>query len=79
MFRKLITILLFCVCAYRLGSPIGAGGACCASAVSSSVMITARKFLTTSSKGLAPKALEYRNSNYCILRFKRKNIKRDQV
>ena len=43
---------------YLEGSSILIGGACWAKAFSNSDITTARKFLMTSSKGLAPKALE---------------------
>ena len=48
---------------YRVGSVAGAGGACWARAVSSSFMITDRKFFSTSSNGLAP------NDLICKMRF----------
>ena len=50
---------------YLEGSSILIGGACWAKAFSNSDITTARKFLMTSSKGLAPKALETGLSQKC--------------
>ena len=67
-----------------VGSSIFIGGACCAKAFSNSDIITARKFLMTSSNGFAPKARKlkinnlqfsfHEKNNYYYYLFHGKNI-----